>query len=156
MGKLTLPESVKTCRTGIETTTSKTGSPFPMTLGTDEIAILLSFYYWWRGVVAAGNNVINIGLWRKTDTDSPSAGLTIDHTDMVWNLCENINFVTESVKQSGKEHVILPYPLVLIRAPRLEAYRSTFTAVAVEMRLFYFIEKVTDEELAKLMVKDHA
>ena len=149
-----LPETVKIAWAELSLDTSISGSPFPLHLGVNEVAILLSFYYHWRGGSGVGDNLASVGIWRKTDTDP--TGIFIAHTDMIWTLSEGNRFIAESVWQSGKEHVILPWPLVLIRAPRLVGLREIFTSVTVDMRLFYIIQKVSDEELAKLMVKDHA
>jgi len=149
-----LPESVKIARARLSLDVSLAGVPFPLNLGTNEVAILLSFYYHWFGVATAAANTIYMGIWKKTDTNPPV--ISTSHTDMIWNLIETLTFVTESLKQSGKEHVILPQPLVLVRAPRLVGFHASFTSATLEMRLFYRIQRVSDEELAKLMVKDHA
>jgi len=149
-----LPETVKIARADLAGVTALVGTPFPMNLGVNEVAILLSFYWSAIGTPVAGTNLGYIGLWRKTDADP--AAIMVVHTDMIWSLRVQILHVAETVRSSWHEHVILPWPLILIRAPRLIGLSDTFTAVTIQMRLFYTIQKVSDEELAKLMVKDHA
>ena len=151
-----LPESVKVARAGMSVALTLEGTPFPMHLGDNEVAILLSLYYWWYGALGAGSNNAGMGLWRKTDSDPPGGDLLTDHTDMLWNIIESVEFVTESVVASGKDHIIFPWPLVLIRPPRLMTWMQVFASLRVEVRLFYLIQEISDEELAKLMVKDHA
>ena len=153
MAQVALPESVKIARAQLNLDTSLEGAKFPVYLGDDEVAVLLSIYYYWSMAATAGFNVAQFGLWRKTDTDP--AAMESDHTDMIWEGVSALSYVTESLQLSGSEHIILPWPLILVRAPRLVGLRIGAIA-AVYMRLYYLIQKVSDEELAKLMVKDHA
>ncbi|MBA7678312.1 hypothetical protein ES703_86585 [subsurface metagenome] len=152
---MALPESVKTSRVSIAADTSMGGVPFPMHLGDNEVAVLLSIWYFWYGAPTAASNIVYFGLWRKTDSDPSAMGTA--HTDMLWRLSEHVlSAVGGTVRTSGKGHVILPWPLILIRPPRLVGLRAAFASATVDMQLFYTIQKVSDEELAKLMVKDHA
>ncbi|MBA7687601.1 hypothetical protein ES703_96065 [subsurface metagenome] len=148
-----LPESVKMVRAQLSLDTSMGGVKFPIHLGDDEVAVLLSLYWYWSMAATAGYNIVQLGLWRKTDTDP--AAMESEHTDMIWEGVSALSYVTESLQLSGSEHIILPWPLILVRAPRLVGLRIGAIA-AVYMRLYYLIQKVSDEELAKLMVKDHA
>ena len=149
-----LPETVKISRQELVSVTTKVGTPFPMNLGPNEVIVLLSFYWNIIGSMNAGVNIGYMGLWRKTDSNPPA--MVTGHTDMIWSIRVQNYFTTESVISSWNEHVILPWPLVLIRPPRLIGLATVMTGVSMEMRLFHIIQEVTDEELAKLMVKDHA
>jgi hypothetical protein len=154
-----LPETVKSIEVHalISEAAPLEGHKYDIKIARDEVMVLLSLYYWWYGVLNAGANTVNIGLWRKTDSNPPvgiwAAGAL---EDMVWSKQETVQFVTESVKASSSEHVIFPRPIVLIRPPRLLLRTSFITGVAFSVRLYYQLVNVTPEELTKLMVKDHA
>jgi len=152
-----LPESVKVALATFVPDATVTGDTFDMNLGINEVAVMLSLYYWWKGVPAAGGNFCRMAIWRKSDEKYDPAGLVFNrHTDIIWDLMEIYNFVTESVWCGGKGHVIFPWPVILIRPPRLLAQVALMTTPIVSARIYYLIQKVSDEELAKLMVKDHA
>ena len=155
MGDVALPESVKIARVGFSLGTAIEGERFPIHLGDNEVAILLSIYYCWYTMATAGYNVMQVGLWRKTDTNPPA--MESDHTDMIWEWTDARQFAAATSMQfSGQDHIILPWPLILIRAPRLVGLRMNVTTAYINMRLYYLVQKISDEKLAELMVKDHA
>lgn len=149
-----MPESVKMASARLSLDTGVTGVVFPLRLGMNEVAVLLSLYYAGYMLPTAGYNVLMFGLWRKSDTDPPA--MESDHTDMLWETVDSRQYTTESLSFTVREHVIFPQPLALLRAPRLVGTRLNTTAAYINMRLFYFNRTVSDEELARLMVKDHA
>lgn len=131
------------------------GVPFGLKLGDKEVMAVWSMYYWAILGLAAGASQVWMGLWRKTDSNPETADWT-RKSDFLWDRICSHHFITESLEADDSEQVGFDPPLVLIRAPRLVARRSTAASGTVKMRLYYTIEKVTDEELARLMVKDHA
>ncbi len=149
-----MPESVKVAPARLALDTGIKGVVFPMKLGVNEVAILLSLYYAAEMSGTAGYNILRYGLWRKSDTDP--AAMEDDHTDMIWETADVNMFITESISFLTKEHVVFPWPLTLIRAPRLVGLRSNTVGGSINMRLYYLTRTVKDEDLAKLMVKDHA
>lgn len=154
MGDIALPESVKIARAGLPLALTLEGLPFPVNLGQNEVMVLLSLYYTFEITVTVGFCTTRFGLWRKTDTNP--AAMQTDHTDMIWETGDARVYVNESTESSDREHVIFPWPLILIRPPRLVGLRIQADASHVDMRLYYLIQKVSDEKLAELMVKDHA
>lgn len=152
-----MPESVKVARVGFTPGGTLGGETFPMIMGDDEVVVLMSLDYWWRGTLAAGENRVEMGLWRKSDeANDPPLVPFIEHTDMIWGTVVSIDFTTESHANSGKDHIVFPWPMVLIRPPRFLARVLVLTGSLIEARLYYHTRKVTDIELARLMVKDHA
>ncbi|MBA7682112.1 hypothetical protein ES703_90458 [subsurface metagenome] len=154
MVKISLPESVKIARVELPLDLALSGSPFPVNMGHDEIMVLLSLYCTWEMTATAGYDIVRFGLWRKSDTDP--VAMRTDHTDMIWETSDVRLFVTESMAFSSREHIVFPHPLVLIRPPRLVGLRVQTAGAHVDMRLYHIIRKVSSDELAKLMVKDHA
>ena len=154
MSQLALPESVKIARVELALELALGGLPFPVNLGQDEVMVLLSLYYTFEVTATAGYDIVRFGLWRKSDVNP--VAMRTDHTDMIWETSDVRLFITESLSFSGREHVIFPWPLILIRSPRLVGLRAQTAGAHVDMRLYYLIQKVSDEKLAELMVKDHA
>lgn len=155
---MTMPESVKTSYQVIiqAAPSPKEGSPFQILIGHDEVMVLLGLHYFWTMGFGAGNNVVDIGLWRKTDTDPTRSIPEETGDDMIWSEEATVLFVTESISSSEHREFIFPKPLVLIRAPRLMWRYTVGTDFVLGMRLYYELREVTEVELAKLMIKDHA
>ena len=154
-----LPESVKWTEVhgAIAAAGSMEGYPFAMKMSQDEVMILLGLHYWWTGVPQAGSNGVNMGLWRKTDTNPPGrTHAEGDSPDMVWSEHHTIKFVTESILASKARDVNFPWPIIFVRPPRFVIVTSTITGVAWSMRLYYILKEIGAVDLAKLMVKDHA
>lgn len=154
MSKKTISDSIKVASLIIFPGTTIAGSPFQVNMGKNEVILLHAIYVWWKGVPAAGSNMVRMGLWRKTDTNP--TGVDIVHSDMVWATAWQYQFITESIPSSGSEYIKFPKPLVFIRAPRLVHIRSVMLSVSASMQIYYTIEKLSDTKIAELMVKDHA
>ena len=151
-----LSETVKMTRIGVVLASpGAEGYAFNINIASDEIMVLQSLYHWWTGTFVAGINTAEFTLWRKTDSNPPGYGFD-DSPDIVWHTRYKINFVTESINQGNDGYITFPSPLVLIRPPRLYVRTTTMTGANLEMRLYYILRKVSDIDLAKLMVKDHA
>lgn len=135
------------------------GYPFDIKIGPKEVMILMGLHYWWYGTLQIGDNVAHLGLWRKTDSD-PSATVWSSGAfqDMMWHrvTCISEGAAGESVVSGDAAEITFPYPIVLIRSPRALIEVQTVINVAWSMRLYYLLREVSNEELAKLMVKDHA
>jgi len=130
------------------------GKTFSVTVGKGEVIHLLALNWYVNGVLAAGNNTWDIGLWKKPDSQ-PSSIFT-DHTDLVYGLTTGKKFVAESVPISEKGDFYFPQPFVLIRPPRMIARTSVTTSATIKMTIYYKIVKVSEAEMIKLMMKDHA
>jgi len=153
-----MPESVKwvAVHQYIATPTGETGFAFNLKLADDEVMMLLALHYWWSGVLAAGNGSVTLALWRKTDTDPSNVFDEDDSPDMIWSEKHGLKWVTESLVASKARDITFPWPIVLIRPPRAIIGTGLFTAMRVTMRLYYTLREVREEDLARLMVKDHA
>lgn len=149
-----IKDSVKISRIAHVPGAILSGLPFAMNMGKNEVILLMALDFSWNGVAAAGENIISVGLWKKTDTD-PTTVIT-EHSDMLWTRVIRVKHVAESVGSSGSEFLVFPAPLVLIRAPRIVGTSAVFTSPQTIMRLQYRILKVSDKDLAELMVKDHS
>ena len=153
-----MPESVKSTRVGVPgIQAAKKGFKFPCLIAPDEVMILLAIDYWWHSILAVGNNVMQFGIWRKSDADCPSSIFASGGSpDMIFSRVEKTLHVAESIKQGDRDFITLPWPMVLIRPPRLMVETAVMTSFVLDMRLWYLLRNVNDVDLAKLMVKDHA
>ena len=149
-----MPESVKIARVGFShTAPGSTGVSFEVSMAKDEVLILLAIQYWYAAVLGAGVNILELTLFKKTDQQAIPVA---NSPDILFHVLHRKMFITESYDAGDRDYIILPWPVVLIRPPRLFVRSTTSTAVDGEMRLFYLSRKVKDVDLAKLMVKDHA
>lgn len=153
-----MPESVKWTEIhGLIATPGDENTPYKVKLGGDEVMILLGIHYWWHGTLTAAANAVHMGLWRKTDSDPPTNVYADgDSPDMVWSEEYVSEFVTESLVASKARDITFPRPIVLVRAPRAIFSMAALANVYYSMRLYYLLSEVSDVDLAKLMVKDHA
>ena len=154
-----MPESVKSVRVGVALPAAATpkSAKFEIKIGDDEVMILQAMEYSWYGTLQVGQNLVVAGLWRKSDEHPPGQiAENAGSPDMIWNRNEAISFVAESADAGRSGFVTFPRPLVLIRPPRLLLLTLTVTAVQYEARLYYALRRVSSDDLARLMVKDHA
>ncbi len=153
-----MPESVKTARVGINGPVNVlSGFKFEVNIAPDEVMILLAIDYWYNYVSAVGANEIQHALWRKSETDAPNTIFDAGGSpDMLFSRIDKVIQIAESLKTADKEFISLPWPLILIRPPRLMCRTVAVTAFTLEWRLWYLLRKVNDVDLARLMVKDHA
>jgi len=153
-----MPESVKSMWVGIPLANPGTSDRrFDIKLGCKEVIVALAIDYSWIGSPTIGTDVVAAALWRKSDT-IPAGTIwdNADSPDMVWNRTEALNVVAESIRAGFADHIAFPRPIALIRPPRLWVETQVVTGVTYEARLYYLIREINDEDLAKLMVKDHA
>ncbi|KKL89745.1 hypothetical protein LCGC14_1911620 [marine sediment metagenome] len=155
-----MPESVKVARAGhvIATPTTIAGEKFDIKIGPDEIMVLLAFHWWWRAELgAAGVGDVVMGLWRKSETMPPGNDCFEESPDMIWAQTDTI--FTTAVGQddlSNAAYITLPWPLTLIRPPQFVMRTTRLLNIRAEMRLYYLLREISNVDLAKLMVKDHA
>lgn len=154
---MALPETIKISRVGVVPAAAQDGEPFPMLMGKHEVAILHALEYWWVATAAAGLCEMQMMVWKKTDTNPPGGEASYAPSkSAIWSKREHSSFVTESIKCGNSDYLLLPLPIVLIRAPRLIHRMATWVNPRIEFRLYYRLQEVSDKELAELMVKDHA
>lgn len=160
MGKLYLPETVKVAHWYLAVSTGVVVSRAQiqgMGIGKNEVAILLGLKWIIDSDLSGVNFVLRMALWRKSDVAWQYGNLqqlNIQYEkDIVWSM----KTTRLDLNSMGKEEdtFIFPYPVVLIRKPQIIGHAS-LAAVTTGGFLYYVTEQVTDEQLAKLMVKDHA
>lgn len=156
---MALPESIKTVEVNGYTAVSgmAEGHRFPIKLAPDEVMILKQLEYWWYSTYAAGANVMQLGLWRKSD-DNPPVGIweTGEAQSMIWHRLTNTMFAAgTTVRQGDADTIRFPDPVILVRAPRFILQSLTMASIAWSMRLRYELHEASDRELAELMVKHH-
>lgn len=156
-----LAESLRSKSLFIAITTPglKEGLPFNINLGLNEVIILKALHFWWSGTGVLGTNSVILGLWRKTDTDPPDSLLGTASDDLLWSEQGQFQMpaALESIWTSDHGGEEFPEPhFFLIRAPRLIARTVAITGVVIQVRLYYTIRKVSERDMAELMMKDHA
>ena len=165
MGNIALPESVKFAKVSFGTTigvNSVGGHDLKLMLGPKEIALLLSF----RLVCPSGLNNNFQFTWVLYRKSLPAPLTLVDIGTIGFARKDDIFAVgvLQMRTEAGSGYVggptddfTFPYPLVVVRNPALWIRNIDGGADEPIMAiLYYLVQKVTDEELAKLMVKDHA
>lgn len=152
MGNIVLPESVKVAKVKRPITSASTlyYDEIPIKPNLDEIALLLGIKWI---VYNSGANTVYCLLWKKSAPKTDSLILTSNFysEDVIDYHLIAVAGVNSDVKQYA-----LPYPLVLLRCPQLVTYASVgSTTGTVTVVCWYVTQKVSKEELARLMVKDH-
>jgi hypothetical protein len=131
------------------------GEKFNLNVGDKEVIEVRSLYCYMAVMgLTAGCNSVYLGLYRKSEKLPKNIGYK-DDGDMIWSTRWQRHFVTESVGSSKSEYIIFPKPIILLRPPQLVHQYNNFVSVVVQMRLYYTIKKLSSQELAKLMIKDH-
>jgi len=132
-----------------------TGVKAPIGLGNDEIIELMALDYNLAvSNMGVGSNSVCLGLYRKSEKLPRGIGYNED-SDMIWSLRWRQRFVTESLEASKNGHIAFPSSIMLIRPPQMVHRYSGYTGLVVHLRLYYKIRRVSKEEIAKLMLKDH-
>lgn len=161
--KLSLPQQVIIARRAIAIVGASTLEAYeiPLGLGEDEVAIVLAAKLAHRGASTA-----HVQQWlSRRSTKKIPTDLTWANEAGSWQDDGSVfdwfaSFKTEHTavgveNRSCEEYKVYPYPIVLIRDPSMLVF-SNMATVLCTVILYYLIEKVTNEQLAKLMVKDHA
>lgn len=129
---------------------------FALNLGKNEVAELLAIYQ--HANMAAVDHVIRYGVYRKSD----SAPVLADHDAT----SEDNNWILISAIHSGAatylgpiifdKMIKMPPGIVLVRSPRLVVESLQAILVVFVLTLYYRVKTVSNDELAKLMVKYHS
>lgn len=166
MSKIALPETVKFAKIGYVCTADANtvdGRDFKLMLGPKEIALLLSIRVFIDFAPITDGEAV-WALYRK----SLPAALTQDDmgaTPHFWAEKDDI-CAYGCVRYKGEpgggnagnqmDDYVFPHPLVVIRNPALWIINRQGSSFPHFAMLYYLTRTVTDEDLAKLMVKDHA
>lgn len=164
MGKISIPEQVKIARLEVKLTKSNSleAHEIPIGIGKGEIAIVLASYFEVRQSASSSSGA-KCWLYKKSEEHVPTVSGWDDEgggwqrDEAVFDTFNGQQIVLSSVGVFDKIerlYKVYPYPLALIRDPSLLANGTQTLPVTV--LLWYMLQKVTDAELAQLMVKDHA
>lgn len=147
-------ESLKTVLNFIVPSGAVKGVKFDINLGNNEVIILEALYYSHNMVPAVGMNATSLGLYRKSEK-LPVTIFSNNDSDLIWSNKDVGKFVVETMKVSWSEMIYFPLGFTLIRPPQLLGQFTGGASDGIMMRLYYRIKKISDAEMAKLMLKDH-
>lgn len=156
--EIALPETVK--RAQITIFSSGAGSQdqkkLPIKPGDKEVAILLGCQF-----TLVGSNIsffYRTGIYKKSDvTPAMSGGYTDFDSNEHWIYVQpDVQVPSVAGSRAIRWQFFFPYPIVLLRPPQWCGYAIDDTGGwRATCLAYYLLQKVTDEQLAKLMVKDH-
>jgi len=161
-------ESVKVARYGVTVNQADTDvytEHLPVNPGPDEVIVLLGHRVVLLPAAVTGFLLGSYLIWRKTDIEWPEAAISMagaalsDDVISGGSMCVsghdgvNTNFGTWWFN----DDVIYPYPVVLTRPPQV-VYQAYVNEIGFDfgVLMYYLTERVSREELTRLMVKDHA
>lgn len=155
-----LPETLKVAKCGYPTGVPSANPvyiPVPIQIGPMEVA-LLHASQWIIATVAPNSDSLQSVLWRKSAPATKATILTTwrEDTDVIDYYAISNEWTTavgysDSYKQMYKN---FPHPLVIIRPPQLVA-QSVAAQTSVNLWLWYTTRRVSEAQMAELMVKDH-
>lgn len=154
-----MPESVKVLTLAGRTENTQVGSTrIDWALGRNEIAIMLGIRVVFQNDIGLDND-LNWAIFRKSEAEPPPT-LILYAQQALSDFVAGGRIATD-ISGPGlnalncSDDFLFPYPLVLIR-PSQFLTESKSSLVEWVAYLYYLTQEVTDEQLAKLMVKDHA
>ena len=168
MAKIALPEQVRIAKNRVVIAAASTlqYEEIPMEMGEDEVALLLAYQMIFEDItpLEGAHYRTEAYIWRKSQPKTyptirshwaeDSDTITFDVHDFIYQ-----GYGVPHPVFSKSWYKVLPYPVVLIRPPSLISYATGDPEPPTGMRVYslcwYVLQKVTDEQLAKLMVKDH-
>ena len=158
MGKIELPETVKVAKVYLApSTTVLTYAKIPIEIGEDEVALLMAVKWISQNNVA---NVLTSWIWKRSYPNvDPRIPARFDEDSNVIDYEQYYRVIDTNVgayEGSRTRYYVLPYPMVLIRSPQLVTQATVSGVSMVNLICWYVNQKVTDAQLAELMVKDHA
>ena len=157
MGKIALPESVKTGKVTIYSSGagSSDHKKLPILPGEDEVAILLGCQF--TVVGSAASFFFRNGIFKKSEEVPDLTGFAKYDPNEHWiYLQPDIQIPSVAGSRAVVWTFFFPYPVVLIRPPQFSGYAVDDTGSwRMTCLAYYLLQNVTDEQLAKLMVKDH-
>lgn len=164
-----LPDTVKIAKAYKKLAATTEYEDFEIELGMNEVAVILASQF--NVHQATGNNAeVDAWIWQRTfpsevptdwsDADVPGwieDSRVIDY--FKWGRHYTIAGATYGFESNiaNNYYKVYPYPQVCVRSPQLVTLCNNASAlVKLSCMIWYLIEKVSDKELAKLMVKNHA
>jgi len=158
VAKEKFPETVRVAKAfvAVKGITTLNYATIKMGLGEDEVALLLASKWIMQNNLASG---LWAYLWKRSfpNIDDRIPARWAEDTNIIDIDQTTLSTLTEvgSYEDKKTRYIQYPYPFVLIRDPQLVGYSDTDDQTLVSILLYYVIVKVTDKELAELMVKDH-
>lgn len=154
-----LPETIRVEKVGGASIIGITSLPIQWGMGKKEVAILLGVRFVIDELGGAINDAyLRWALDRKSE-GAPGSLLLEDTQDLTHIICGGgaVGVVVVEGATFGfmTEDFIFPYPVVLIRPSQIHL-ESAYNGIKCGAYLYYVTQTVSDEQLAKLMVKDHA
>ncbi|MBA7681229.1 hypothetical protein ES703_89566 [subsurface metagenome] len=157
MDRIQLPASVKVAKSSINCTNAIVYDEIPIYPGEKEVALLLATN--WLLVSPVANRLEGL-IWKKAHPAVKANIFTqyVQEEDVIdYEQTFIISTTAEGIWQGSiGRYKAYPQPLVLIRPPQLVTIGLVMTSGIVVVTCYYVFQRVTDEQLAKLMVKDHA
>lgn len=170
MAKINIPDSVKVLVAGKEPLSTNVDTiPLKFNVGRDEIIVLLQVNV--IGNVPSLHTPIHHrwAIWKKSDEEWPQDNLNITDLAKESDIIAGGEYQKtyqalgeqDGVSAAGPgvvgDKVLFPYPVIMIRNPQfLFEPVGSYQTHHIGVICYYLIEKVTNETLARLMVKDHA
>lgn len=129
----------------------------PIKPGEDEVALALAVE-WHHHYAGAAGNISWSYLWKKSHPEefkgnSSVVNLPGNESDIIDT--ELASFTTSPSQMVKTEYRVFPYPVVLLRPLQLVSQSYVDGITHVYVSVWYVLEKITAEALARLMVKDH-
>lgn len=156
-----LPEQVLTakCGSGLLGAFAEKALLVPIDLGELEIALLLAYDLQFIMPPNIGNARASAYLTRETMPLDTDTGDVIARWATLKSVIIAQGVVTNDAGNAGALdrcfYRVLPYPVILIRPPTI-VVEGNNAAIALNVILWYVRQEVTRDQLAHLMVKDHA
>jgi len=137
--------------------------PIPIKPGKGQIALLLAAQLLCMPDVAGASNYTEMWIWRKSFPQEDAR--IFGANNILWPTDPDVldyhghfdtfNTAVGAANRGSFNYKVYPYPIVLIRQPQMVV--NVFSGDTFVVGSFwYMLKSVTDKELTKLMVKDHA
>ena len=159
--KTKLPEIVRVARVGVTTINGMVAAPVKLAVGKDEVAVLLAVRFKIDDMSGGVNDAtLRWCIYRKSEGDPPEGSLITqdiqDNDDIIAGGGFYAVLVTSgAVFGTLTEDFVFPYPVVLVR-PCQVLFETSYVGIQCGMYLYYLRQKIGDDDLTKLLVKDHA
>lgn len=135
----------------------------PIRPGEDQVALLLACQLGAHPDTLGANQITYEWIWRKSMPEVDAVKFAND--SVTWqedsDVIDHASWFNEwdtaagYAPRGGERYVVYAYPVVVIRPPQFVVW--TFSGdTRVTCLCWYMLQDVSDAELARLMVKDHA
>lgn len=154
-----LPASVKVEKVGFAAKGLES-APIEWAMGKNEVAILLAVRFVADFMKDAADDV-NIRWVLDRKSDFVPDNLLLANTYMNTHFVAGGGMVAVLVTEGGlfnrtSEDFVFPYPLIMVRPSQFHVEVSGEVTVYCGAYLYYLTQRVSDEQLAGLLVKNHA